>query len=64
MLGEGRIPAEQAEHEAVDKLIAKHPGAAVSLTRRDPDNSGALLVHVDDDTYTVAEDGKTRKVAK
>ncbi len=63
MLHEGRIPLEQAEHEAVDKLIEKHPGAAVSMTRRDADNTGPLLVHVDDVTYVVQADGKTRKRA-
>ncbi len=63
MLGERRIPAEQAEHEAVDKLIAKHPDASVSMTRRDENETGPLLVHVDDDTYVVQADGKTRKQA-
>ncbi len=63
MLNEGRIQAEQAEHDAVDKLIEKHPDATVSITRRDENNTGPLLVHVDDDTYVVQADGKTRKQA-
>jgi hypothetical protein len=62
VLSEGRIEAAQAEHDAVDNLIAKHPDASVSMTRRDEGNTGPLLVHVDDDTYVVTEDGKTRKL--
>jgi hypothetical protein len=64
VLNEGRIEAQQAEHDAVDKLIADNPGASVSLTRRDPENQGPLLVHVNDDTYVVAEDGSAEKQAK
>jgi prefoldin subunit 5 len=61
VLSEGRIEALQAEHDAVDKLRAKYADAAISLTRRDPDNTGPLLVHVDNDTYVVGEDGKVTK---
>ncbi len=64
MLGEGRIPAEQAEHEAIDKLIAKHPDTSVSFSRRDPNEQGPLVVGVGDDTYIVQADGKTRKQAR
>lgn len=61
MLREGRLPLLAAEHAAVDKLIAKNPGAAVSMTRRDPGETGPLLVHVADDTYLVDPDGHARK---
>ena len=63
MLQEGRLPLLAAEHDAVDKLIAKHPDAAVSFSRRDPGETGPLVVSVDEATYTVAADGKTRKKA-
>ncbi len=64
MLHEGRIPAEQAEHDAIDKLRATHPDAAISFSRRDPGETGPLVVDVDDDIYIVQADGKTRKQAK
>ncbi len=64
MLHEGRIPLEDAEHAAVDKLITKNPDTPVSFSRRDPDESGPLVVGVGDDTYIVQIDGKTRKQAK
>jgi len=63
VLSEGRIELAQPEHAAVDRLIAKNLDAAVSFVRRDPGETGPLLVYVDDDTYTVAADGKTRKQA-
>ena len=63
MLSEGRIPLEQAENDAVDKLIAKHSGAPASFTRRDKDNSGPLLVYIGGDVYVVAANGKTKKQA-
>ena len=64
MLSEGRLPLNEAEHAAVAKLTAKNPDAPVSLTRRDPGESGPLLVHVGDSTHIVSEDGKTQKQRK
>lgn len=61
MLGEGCIPLSPAEHEAVDKLATEHPGESLSLTRRDPGESGPLLVHVGADTFMVGDDGQRRK---
>ena len=63
MIGAGRIPLNEAEHQAVEELIAAHPGVAVSLTRRDPGESGPVLVHVDAATFVVAEDGSAEEVA-
>ncbi len=62
MLHDMRIPATDAEHAAVDKLQGENPDATVSMTRRDPGDTGPLLVHVDGDTYEVAEDGKRKKL--
>lgn len=61
MLIPGRIPLNAAEHDAVETLIAKNPDKPLSITRRDPGETGPLLVHVGDDTYTVNEQGRARK---
>jgi len=61
MLHEGRLPLTPAEHDAVDTLISKNPGQDVSVTRRDPGETGPLLVHVDETTYVVDEHGRARK---
>lgn len=64
MLREGRLPLLAAEHDAVDTLIAKNPGASVSLTRRDPGETGPLLVHVGDIEYQVDEHGQVSRNRK
>lgn len=64
MLRPGRIPLTPAEHDAVDDLIGRHAGAAVSLTRRDPGESGPLLVHVGDETYLVDEQGCATRASR
>lgn len=64
MLREGRIPLTAAEHDAVDALIGKNSGETVSLTRRDPGETGPLLVHVGDCIYQVDENGRARKQPK
>lgn len=63
MLHQGRIPLNPAEHDAVNDLIGKNPRARVSLTRRDPGETGPLLAHVDDDVYEIDETGRARKAA-
>lgn len=62
MLNEGRIPLTDAEHAAVNQLLAKHPEIAVSLTRRDPGETGPVLVHVGDDSYQVSAAGRIKKL--
>lgn len=62
MLHPERIPLNEAEVAAVDKLAAGHDQAAVSLTRRDPGETGPLLVHIEADTWEIGEDGKRKKV--
>lgn len=61
MLHEGRLPVNPAEHDAVETLIAKNPDDSVSLTRRDPGETGPLLAHVGDATYLVDDNGRARK---
>lgn len=62
MLVPGRIPMNDAENAAVEKLQSEHPDEPVSLTRRDPGESGPLLVHVGAMMWEVADDGKRKKV--
>lgn len=61
MIFNGRIPLADKERAAVDELLKKRDVRA-SVTRRDPGESGPLIVHVDDDVYVVAKNGKTTKV--
>lgn len=58
MLQDGRIPLTDAEHEAVDALIAQNPDAPISLTRRDAGEKGPLLAHVGDNVYEISQKGK------
>jgi hypothetical protein len=60
MLSEGRIPLTEAEDAAIARLLAKHDGTA-TLTRRDPGESGPVLVHIGDATWQVDTHGKTTK---
>ncbi len=62
MLLPGRVPASEAEHEAVNKLMGEHPDESVSVTRRDADESGPLLVHAGDKSWEISDDGKRKKV--
>lgn len=62
MLHEGRLPLSPAENDAVDALIAQHPDTPISLTRRDPGESGPVWAHVGDDTYEINENGQAAKL--
>ncbi len=65
MLHSGPHPgATENELSAIAKLRDKNPVSAISYTRSGPEESGPLLVYVDDITYTVQGDGSTRKKAK
>lgn len=46
----GRIPMSETESAAVDELLAGRSG---TITRRDPNESGPLLVEVDGDTHLI-----------
>ncbi len=62
MLQEGRIPLNDAENEAIDKLKEAHPGEMRSFTRTEAGETGPIHVTVGDDVYEVKDDGKTRKL--
>ena len=63
MLDQGRLPLSEAESQAVDALIAKNASEPVSLTRRDPGETGPLLAHVGDAVYEIDDIGKTTAVS-
>lgn len=52
-----RLPMMPKETAAVESLTADHLGEPISLTRRDPGETGPLLAHVGDKTYLI--DGDT-----
>lgn len=52
MLHEGRIPLTDAESEAVANLEAEH-GPCEGLTRRDPGETGPVLVTIAGQVYEV-----------
>jgi hypothetical protein len=62
MLAADRIHLTRRETQAIEKLIAEHPDAPVSLTRRDPGERGPVLVHLGDQTFEV-DGNKVRKVS-
>ena len=59
MLNEGRIPGGDAEHAAVDKLLAEHPGEQGSITRE----GETMIVQIGDSIWEIAVDGKRKKVS-
>ena len=64
MIHPERIPHNDAEGAAIDKLLAEHEGEQASFTRRDPGETGPLVISFDggEDTWEIAEDGKRKKV--
>ena len=62
MLSEQRLPMSTKEGEKVDALIAEYAdeGETVGITRADPDETGALLVTIGDDTWRVTEARSTK----
>lgn len=56
MLAPGRIPLNDQEHVAVEALLVEH-GEQVSLTRRDPGETGPVVVTADDKVFHVHDDG-------
>lgn len=61
MVSAERIPVSDKEHSAIEKLQEKHKDQNLTLTRRDPGESGPILVHVGNDTYLISKDGKATK---
>ena len=61
MMQEGRIPMNEAEHAAIDKLAGEHAGESVGVTRRDPGETGPLIATVAGIEYLINDDGTRRK---
>ncbi|HWE83049.1 MAG TPA: hypothetical protein VG265_15460 [Gaiellaceae bacterium] len=40
-----------SELAALEQLLAANPGVQASLTRRDPGETGPVLVHIGDETH-------------
>lgn len=54
LYGNTTLPLHPGERHAIDKVLADVPdGTSVSLTRRDPGETGPVLVHVGDKTYEI-----------
>jgi hypothetical protein len=62
MLSEGRIPLSAGEHRALDRLLEKHAGGPASITRRDPGETGPVLVHIGEETWQINAAGRTVKL--
>lgn len=59
-LREGTIPMNPAEAEALQAIAGPH--GIVSVTRRDPGESGPVLAHAEDSTYEISETGKVTRI--
>lgn len=55
----GRIPMTDTETKALDALIEEH-GAARSLTRRDPEETGPVIVDFDGRRFQIDANGRKR----
>lgn len=62
MLAHGRIPLQEAEDHAISELLADHPGQPASLSRRDPGETGPIIVQIGASTWEIAADGRSRKL--
>lgn len=62
MVSAERIPVSDKEHAAIEKVQKKHKDQNLTLTRRDPGESGPIVVHAGDVSYQIAKDGKTTKL--
>lgn len=62
MLSSGRIPLEEAEDTAISKLLAEHPDQPASFSRRDPGESGPVIVQIGDEAWEIDADGRRKKL--
>jgi len=52
-----------AEHDALDALIAANEDVPISVTRRDPGESGPLVAHIGDSLFEIDDAGKVTDAA-
>lgn len=60
LMDNSRIPMTSGEEKAVDALIAGNAGAAISFSRRDPGETGPVVVQINNAVYEVGERGEVR----
>jgi hypothetical protein len=60
-IGANRIPLTAKEAEGVEQLLDQYPGESATLTRRDPGETGPLLVTIGGEEYEIAKNGKSKK---
>lgn len=56
-LQQGGYRLAVAEALAYEQLTSEHGSAVTSMTRRDPGETGPLVVDIDGDIYLIAADG-------
>jgi hypothetical protein len=56
-----RIPLTPQEDAAIDELLAEHGDG--SFSRRDPGETGPVLLRIGKRTWEIADDGKAREVS-
>lgn len=54
----GQIPVSQGELDCIEQLVSVHPTKPISYTRRDPGETGPVLVHVGAKTYEIRQQKK------
>jgi len=64
MLHPERIPLNEAEEATVEKLLAEHGDGLAGFSRRDPGDTGPLLISLHDGTeWEIKEKGTRRRVS-
>lgn len=63
MLKAGRIPMNEQEKKAVDKLLKEKTFRVAWVTRTQPGNTGPLALTLDDDVFVISDDGVVEEVA-
>ena len=61
MINECRLPMSESENMTVHNLMREYEGESVSLTRRDPNESGPVLAQIGDMTWEIDESGLKKK---
>lgn len=57
MLSHGRLPMTEKENTRLEELLAEHGDKHVSISRRDPDEAGPLVVQFPDgQVFTIEEE--------
>lgn len=63
LVDNSRIPMSAGEEEAVDALIAANASASISFSRRDPGETGPVVVQINNAVYEVGERGEVKVIS-